>query len=84
MLVLSRKLGEEIVLPGLGVSIKLLDVRGNRVRLGITAPQSVSVVRREIVGSSVAVAFPSEVSIKELVNDCSSSSSGRTAFVCKK
>lgn len=81
MLVLSRKRGEEIVLPGLGVSIQLVDVRGNRVRLGITAPQSVSVVRREITEPPLASAFPREVPIKESVNVGSSSSPGRAAFV---
>lgn len=48
MLVLSRKLGEEIVLPGLDVSIKLLEVHGHRVRIGIVAPQSIDIVRKEV------------------------------------
>jgi carbon storage regulator len=84
MLVLPRKRGEEIVLPGLGVSIKIVDVRGNRVRLGITAPKSVAVVRREIVKPVLTVAFPSEVPIKESVNVGSSSSPGRAALVGEK
>lgn len=49
MLVLSRKLGEEIVLPELGISIKLVEVHGHRVRLGISAPKSVAVLRSEVV-----------------------------------
>jgi len=48
MLVLTRKLGEEIVLPGLDVSITLLEVHAQRVRLGIRAPDSVVVLRSEL------------------------------------
>lgn len=48
MLVLSRKIGEEIVLPANDVSIAVLAVNGNRVRLGITAPPSTVVHRAEV------------------------------------
>jgi carbon storage regulator CsrA len=37
MLVLSRKVGEEIVLPSHGVTIGVVAARGGRVRLGIAA-----------------------------------------------
>lgn len=47
MLVLSRKAGEEIVIGG-SICVKVIEVRGNRVRLGITAPDNVPVHRREI------------------------------------
>lgn len=47
MLVLSRKLNEEICL-GEEVSIKILSVTGGRVRLGIVAPGSVKVWRAEL------------------------------------
>lgn len=50
MLVLTRKPGEEIVLPGLDVSIAVLAVRGCQVRLGIRAPKSTSVLRSEVTG----------------------------------
>ena len=49
MLVLSRKCGEGIVLPGLGVSITVLGVQGKRVRIGVTAPSEVAVHREEVV-----------------------------------
>ena len=48
MLVLSRKSGESIVLPGSDVTITVVRVSGNRVRLGITAPSDVVVHREEI------------------------------------
>jgi carbon storage regulator len=48
MLVLSRKVGEEIVMPDQGVTVTVVAVRGNRVRIGVTAPRGVAVFRKEI------------------------------------
>ncbi|HEY2147321.1 MAG TPA: carbon storage regulator [Pirellulales bacterium] len=48
MLVLSRKVGEEIVMPEQGVIVTIVSIRGNRVRIGVTAPRGVSVYRKEI------------------------------------
>jgi carbon storage regulator len=48
MLVLSRKQGERIVLPACGVSVTVLAVTGNHVRLGISAPPEVAIHREEI------------------------------------
>ena len=48
MLVLTRKRGEEIVIDGY-IRIRVLDVRGSKVRLGIDAPGSMSVLRRELL-----------------------------------
>lgn len=47
MLVLSRKKDESIVI-GDDVEITIVDVRGDKVRLGITAPKSIPVHRREV------------------------------------
>jgi len=47
MLVLTRRLGEEIVIGG-NVFVRIVDVQGSKVRVGIDAPQSVSVDRREV------------------------------------
>jgi len=47
MLVLSRTKQESIMI-GDDVEITIVDVRGDKVRLGITAPKAVSVHRREI------------------------------------
>jgi carbon storage regulator len=45
MLILSRRVGESVVI-GEGISITVLRVKGTQVRLGITAPKDI-VVRRE-------------------------------------
>jgi carbon storage regulator len=47
MLVLSRKCDESIVIDG-GVVVKVLEVRGDKVRLGVEAPKHVAVHRQEV------------------------------------
>jgi carbon storage regulator len=47
MLVLTRKAHEAIVVDG-QVEITVLQVKGNRIRLGIQAPSSVSIRRGEL------------------------------------
>jgi carbon storage regulator len=47
MLVLSRKLNEAIIIDG-HTTVRVISVSGNRVKLGIEAPASVSVHREEI------------------------------------
>ena len=49
MLVLSRRIEEKIVLPGLGVTVQVLSIKGNVVRLGIDAPQDVKIFREELL-----------------------------------
>lgn len=48
MLVLSRRVGESIVL-GTDITVTVLDVRGDLVRIGIAAPRSVEVHRAELL-----------------------------------
>jgi carbon storage regulator len=47
MLVLSRKPGEQIYI-GNHITITVVEIKGNRVRLGIDAPSDVSVLRAEL------------------------------------
>ena len=48
MLVLSRKRGEQIVIPSCELKVTVISVQGNCVRLGISAPADVDVYREEI------------------------------------
>jgi len=48
MLVLSRRVDEQIVLPDCGVTIRVLDIGKSKVRLGVTAPEGTSVHRIEV------------------------------------
>jgi carbon storage regulator len=47
MLVLTR-LKEEAIMIGHDIEVKVLEIRGDRVRLGIVAPSSVAVHRKEV------------------------------------
>lgn len=47
MLVLTRKKNESIVLND-NIEITIVDVQGDQVRIGINAPKSVSIYRKEI------------------------------------
>ena len=47
MLVLSRKAGEKIVVDG-SITVEVIRMKGNRVTLGITAPESVKILRGEL------------------------------------
>ena len=47
MLLLTRRVGEKLII-GDDVTVTVLGVKGNQVRIGIEAPRSVSVNREEI------------------------------------
>lgn len=47
MLVLTRRVGEAIVI-GNGMVVRVLEVRGDQVRIGVDAPRSVPVHREEV------------------------------------
>jgi carbon storage regulator len=49
MLVLTRRLNESVVIPGLGITIRVSAIKGNAVRIGIEAPRDVAVYREELL-----------------------------------
>jgi carbon storage regulator CsrA len=49
MLILARKLDEDIVING-NIVIKVIEIRRDRVRLGIEAPKELSIHRAETMG----------------------------------
>ncbi len=48
MLVLTRSVGERLIIGNGEITLTILDVRGNQVRLGIDAPKHIAVHREEI------------------------------------
>jgi carbon storage regulator len=69
MLVLSRRVGESIVI-GDGVVVTVLEIRGDVVRVGVDAPREVKVHRQELLvelaDTNRAAASASEESIADL------------------
>ena len=47
MLVLARRVGEEIVINDV-IKVTVVEIRGDKVRLGITAPPEIRVDREEV------------------------------------
>ena len=47
MLVLTRKSGESLII-GENIEITIVSVRGNQVKIGVQAPEDVSVYRKEL------------------------------------
>lgn len=47
MLILTRRVGESLII-GDDVTVNILGVKGNQVRIGVDAPKEVSVHREEI------------------------------------
>ena len=57
MLILTRR-PREVVMVGRDVQIMVLDIAGDRVRLGITAPRELKVVRHETKQSPASPTQP--------------------------
>jgi carbon storage regulator len=55
MLVLTRGLKQQIMIDGGLVTVTVLEIRGGRVRLGIEAPDTVPVRRKELRGPTPPV-----------------------------
>jgi carbon storage regulator len=49
MLVLTRKVGEEIII-GEGIRVRVVSIKGSHIRLGFEAPADVRILRPEMIG----------------------------------
>lgn len=70
MLALSRKKGESIIIDN-NVEITVLEIKGDQIKLGIKAPKSVPVYRKEIfvqIQEENMNAFAGEAGIEALKN----------------
>lgn len=47
MLVLSRKVGEKLVIDG-NITVEVVRIQGNRITLGLVAPRDVKILRSEL------------------------------------
>lgn len=48
MLVLSRRMGQKIIFPGINITVQVVALKSSAVRLGIEAPPEVTVLREEL------------------------------------
>jgi len=70
MLVLTRRIGEEIII-GDNIRVKIVSIKGDRIRVGIEAPNDVTVDRAEIFArrTEFAVARPAVRSVNGQIDD---------------
>lgn len=47
MLVLSRKVGEKLIIDG-NITVEVVRIQGNRITLGLVAPSNVKILRSEL------------------------------------
>ncbi|MDR2363104.1 MAG: carbon storage regulator CsrA [Spirochaetaceae bacterium] len=47
MLILSRKINEKVMI-GEDISVSIIEIRGDQVRIGVDAPKTVKVYRQEV------------------------------------
>jgi carbon storage regulator CsrA len=68
MLVLTRRADQKIVFPNLGVTLQVLRIRGNIVKIGIDAPADVTVLRHEIADGEATPA-PQPDRLQEMIRE---------------
>jgi carbon storage regulator len=67
MLVLTRRIGEEIVIDD-HIRITVVAIKGEKIRLGITAPASVRVDRKELHDRRLALYRDEAINGKEVIS----------------
>lgn len=65
MLVLSRKKGESIVLNN-NITITVVEIRGDKIRLAVEAPKDVPVHRKEVWEAIQGMTLPPTVEVPPL------------------
>ena len=54
MLVLSRKKGEALKI-GENITLEILSIDGDRIRIGIAAPKEVRIIRKELLDETIQI-----------------------------
>ncbi|MGB9809097.1 MAG: carbon storage regulator CsrA [Caldanaerobacter sp.] len=68
MLILTRKIGQSIII-GEKVEVKIVSIEEGKVKLGITAPKEVTVLRKELIevmDENIKAAGVSKEALKEI------------------
>jgi len=81
MLVLSRKVDQTIVIQG-NITIKILEINGDRVKVGIDAPRSVVILRQELTEEirkdNLDAAIPTSPGARPLIPSAKDLSAGES------
>jgi carbon storage regulator CsrA len=70
MLVLTRRAAQQIAFPNLGITLSVIRIQGNAVRLGIEAPPQVRVLRGEISRASPTPIEPGKLVDEHHLRNC--------------
>ena len=60
MLVITRRDGESLFIGNTEIQVKVLDVKGNQVKIGVSAPKDVLVFREELAAQFLGSAQPAD------------------------
>lgn len=67
MLVVTRKIDESLIIAE-NIEITILDISKDRVKLGISAPRDVQIIRNELIAAQNANRESSEAVSKDVIN----------------
>lgn len=70
MLILTRKLNEEIIIDS-EIKVKILSISDNQVKIGISAPSAVSIYRGEVYEKVKTVTLEASKASSQVANDLS-------------
>ena len=73
MLVLTRSVGERLMINGGEIKLSVLDVKGSQVRIGIEAPKEVTIHREEVFHRIQAQEVEDSANHAGIVKDASTS-----------
>ena len=59
MLILTRRIGETLIIND-DIKVTVLGIQGSQVRIGISAPKDVSIMREELYNKGVRSVLPKE------------------------
>jgi carbon storage regulator len=81
MLVLSRKVGEEVIIND-NIRVTVVAIKGDRIRLGFTAPNNVTVNRAEIQDRAQCLSHFVDMQLTAIVGDGASETSVHDLAIC--
>ena len=87
MLALSRKKNEALVVNN-NIEITVLDIKGDQVKLGITAPKQIPIYRKEVYiqiqEANKAAMAPEGLEAMKMANNLEAEKSGKVTAICVK